>query len=191
MDAAFWDAVADVVAAVLLLLGAFLAFAAGVGVVRFPDLLARMHAATKPQVLGLILVLLGLSLRLRSWGVVATLALVVAFQLLTSPVAAHMVGRAGYRTGKVRTGASSSTSSRGTRPRPTASCWASTGRAERTRHAGPSRHGTAVRRASSSRTARAAPCPRTPRPGTVRRSPTRVRRPATGSRRRAGPAGRW
>lgn len=103
MDAAFWDAVADVAAAVLLLLGAFLAFAAGVGVARFPDLLARMHAATKPQVLGLILVLLGLSLRLRSWGAVATLALVVAFQLLTSPVAAHMVGRAGYRTGKVPT----------------------------------------------------------------------------------------
>ncbi len=62
-----------------------------------------MHAATKPQVLGLILVLAGLSLRLRSWGAVATLFLVVVFQLLTSPVAAHMVGRAGYRTGKVRT----------------------------------------------------------------------------------------
>jgi len=103
MDGAFWDGVADVVSAVLLLAGAFLAFAAGVGVVRFPDLLARMHAATKPQVLGLILVLLGLSLRLRSWGAVATLALVVIFQLLTSPVAAHMVGRAGYRTGKVQT----------------------------------------------------------------------------------------
>ena len=103
MDAAFWDGVADIVSAVLLLCGAFLAFAAGVGVVRFPDLLARMHAATKPQVLGLILVLLGLSLRLRSWGAVATLALVVVFQLLTSPVAAHMVGRAGYRTGKIAT----------------------------------------------------------------------------------------
>ena len=98
-----WDTIADVVSAVFLLCGAFLAFAAGVGVVRFPDLLARMHAATKPQVLGLILVLAGLSLRLRSWGAVATLFLVVVFQLLTSPVAAHMVGRAGYRTGKVRT----------------------------------------------------------------------------------------
>ena len=61
-----WDTIADVVSAVFLLCGAFLAFAAGVGVVRFPDLLARMHAATKPQVLGLILVLAGLSLRLRS-----------------------------------------------------------------------------------------------------------------------------
>jgi multicomponent Na+:H+ antiporter subunit G len=26
----------------------------------------------------------------------------VLFQMLTAPVAAHMVGRAGYRTGKVR-----------------------------------------------------------------------------------------
>src|SRR6478735_9275305 len=99
---AFWDTVADVVSAVFLLCGAFLAFAAGVGVVRFPDLLARMHAATKPQVLGLILVLIALGLRLRSWSAVGMLVLVVIFQLMTSPVAAHMVGRAGYRTGKVR-----------------------------------------------------------------------------------------
>ncbi len=98
-----WTNVADALAAVFLLCGAFLAFAAGVGVARFPDLLARMHAATKPQVLGLILMLTGLSLRVRSWPAVAMVVLVVVFQLLTSPVAAHLVGRAGYRTGKVRT----------------------------------------------------------------------------------------
>lgn len=97
-----WDLVADVAAAVCLLGGAFLAFAAGVGVVRFPDLLSRMHAGTKPQVLGLVLVLIGLSLRLRSGSAVWALVLVAAFQMLTAPVAAHMVGRAGYRTGKVR-----------------------------------------------------------------------------------------
>jgi multicomponent Na+:H+ antiporter subunit G len=97
-----WTAVADVLAAICLLGGALLAFAAGVGVVRFPDLLSRMHSATKPQVLGLVLTLLGLALRLRSGPALWMLLLVVAFQLLTSPVAAHMVGRAGYRTGKVR-----------------------------------------------------------------------------------------
>ena len=41
-----WNAVADVASTVCLLGGAFLAFAAGVGVLRFPDLLARMHAGT-------------------------------------------------------------------------------------------------------------------------------------------------
>jgi multicomponent Na+:H+ antiporter subunit G len=61
-----------------------------------------MHAATKPQVLGLVLVLLGLAVRLGGVPVVWMLLLVVMFQLLTSPVAAHMVARAGYRTGKVR-----------------------------------------------------------------------------------------
>lgn len=98
-----WGLVLDVLSAVCLLGGAFLSFAAGVGVVRFPDLLARMHAATKPQVLGLMLVLLGLELQLRTWSVLLVIMLVMLFQMLTAPVSAHMVGRAGYRTGKVRT----------------------------------------------------------------------------------------
>lgn len=91
----------DVVASVLLLGGGVLALGAGVGLIRFPDLLARMHTATKPQVLGLIMVLIGLGLRLRTGHVIWMLVLVVMFQLLTAPVAAHMVARAGYRTGKV------------------------------------------------------------------------------------------
>lgn len=97
-----WDTVADVASVICMLGGSFLVLAAGVGVLRFPDLLARMHAGTKPQVLGLILVLVGLGLRLRSGGAVWALVLVAVFGLLTAPVAAHMVGRAGYRTGKVR-----------------------------------------------------------------------------------------
>ncbi|WP_024286507.1 monovalent cation/H(+) antiporter subunit G [Cellulomonas sp. KRMCY2] len=96
------DTIADVLAAVCLLGGSFLSFAAGVGVVRFPDLLARMHAAAKPQVLGLLLMLAGLGLRLRNGPIVWMLVLVALFQMVTSPVAAHMVARAGYRTGKVR-----------------------------------------------------------------------------------------
>ncbi|AEE44476.1 monovalent cation/H(+) antiporter subunit G [Cellulomonas fimi] len=98
----WWDTLADVVSMVCLLGGSLLALAAGVGALRFPDLLSRMHAATKPQVLGLVLCLVGLALRLRSGGAVWALVLVAVFQMLTAPVAAHMVGRAGYRTGKVR-----------------------------------------------------------------------------------------
>ncbi|MCU1690066.1 MAG: monovalent cation/proton antiporter, MnhG/PhaG subunit, partial [Jatrophihabitantaceae bacterium] len=55
----------------------------------------------KPQVLGLLLVLLGVGLRLRSSIDVGTLLVVAVFQMLTTPVAAHMVGRAAYRTGNV------------------------------------------------------------------------------------------
>ena len=71
-----WTAVADVLAAACLLVGAFFALVASLGVVRLPDLLSRMHAATKPQVIGLMLVVTGLALRLREPGVLGFLALV-------------------------------------------------------------------------------------------------------------------
>lgn len=101
VEPGLWTTVADAGAAVFLLLGAFLTFSAGVGVLRLPDLLARMHAVTKPQVLGLVFLCIGVALRVRSWTAVTLLAIVIVFQLLTSPVAAQMVGRAGLRTGKV------------------------------------------------------------------------------------------
>jgi multicomponent Na+:H+ antiporter subunit G len=56
-----------------------------------------MHAVTKPQVLGLVLLLTAVGLRVRSWPAITLLVLVIIFQLLTGPVAAHMVGRAAYR----------------------------------------------------------------------------------------------
>jgi multicomponent Na+:H+ antiporter subunit G len=94
--------VADVLAGACLISGALLSVAAGVGLLRFPDLLSRMHAATKPQVLGLLLILIGTALRLANVVDITTLLLVGIFQLATAPVAAHMVGRAVYRAGQVR-----------------------------------------------------------------------------------------
>ena len=93
--------VADAVAMGCLFAGSLLSLAAAIGLLRFPDLLSRMHAGTKPQVLGVLLTLLGVGLRLRSGSDVGMLLLVGAFQLLTLPVGAHMVGRAAYRIGQV------------------------------------------------------------------------------------------
>jgi multicomponent Na+:H+ antiporter subunit G len=87
----------DVVSLVLLILGGVLSVAAGVGLLRFPDPLARMHAATKPQILGVILVLLALALQSQSLSTAVMLVPVLLFQMLTAPISAHMVGRAGYR----------------------------------------------------------------------------------------------
>ena len=95
-------AVADFLAGFCLIAGAVLSLAAGVGLLRFPDLLSRMHSATKPQVLGLLLILTGAALRLHNTIDVTTLVLVGLFQLATAPVSAHMVGRAVYRAGSVR-----------------------------------------------------------------------------------------
>jgi multicomponent Na+:H+ antiporter subunit G len=97
-----WTLLADSLAAASLLAGALLCLVAAIGMVRLPDLLSRMHAATKPQVLGLVLVVGGLALRLRDPSVLGILALVVLLQLLTAPVAGHMVGRASFRARLVR-----------------------------------------------------------------------------------------
>ena len=94
-----WEQALDLAGAISLLLGAILAFIGAFGLVRLPDLFARMHAATKPQTLGLLLILLGVALSVRSWGAVATVLIVAGAQALTAPVAAHLLGRAGYRAG--------------------------------------------------------------------------------------------
>jgi multicomponent Na+:H+ antiporter subunit G len=94
--------VADAASVICLVLGSLLALIAAIGVLRFPDLLTRMHSATKPQVLGLLLVLLGIGLRLRDPGATGLLLLVALSQLVTSPIATHMVGRASFRAGQVR-----------------------------------------------------------------------------------------
>ena len=76
----------DIVTAVLVLGGSTLALTAAIGVVRFPDTLTRMHAATKPQVLGLLLVLAGAAIRLRGNVDVGMVILTGLFTLITAPV---------------------------------------------------------------------------------------------------------
>jgi multicomponent Na+:H+ antiporter subunit G len=92
------DAILTWTAAVLMVLGSLMSLTAAVGLLRFPDLITRMHAATKPQVLGSLLLLTAVALQLRSWALVPVLMVAWIFQLLTVPVSAHMVGRSGYRT---------------------------------------------------------------------------------------------
>lgn len=93
---------ADWIAAVLLVAGAALSLVAGVGVLVLPDLLSRAHASAKPQVIGLLLMLTGLALVWHSWVWVPVLLLAWAVQMVTGPVASHLVGRTAYRTGRMR-----------------------------------------------------------------------------------------
>jgi multicomponent Na+:H+ antiporter subunit G len=93
---------AEIGVGVLLLLSGFLSMAAGIGIVRFPDVLTRLHASTKPQVAGLAFVLLAIVLQAPTWGVLTTVVLIMTFQLLTQPMTAHMVARAAYRSDHVR-----------------------------------------------------------------------------------------
>jgi multicomponent Na+:H+ antiporter subunit G len=92
----------DVGSVFFLFVAALLSLAAGVGIVRFQDPLSRMHAATKPQILGLVSALIAIGLQAENGATIAMLVPILGFQMLTAPVSAHMVGRAGYRGRHVR-----------------------------------------------------------------------------------------
>ncbi|GEL19271.1 monovalent cation/H(+) antiporter subunit G [Pseudonocardia asaccharolytica] len=91
----------DVVSAVLLLAGATSCLLGALGLLRLPDLPARLQAGTKPQTLGVLLILLGTAVRLE-FASASTLILVVLFQMLTSPVISQIIGRSAYSTGTLR-----------------------------------------------------------------------------------------
>jgi multicomponent Na+:H+ antiporter subunit G len=89
----------ELLAAALMLLGAFFVLVSALGAVRMPDLFMRMHAATKAGTLGAGLVLASAFIVFGTTAVATKALLVFLFLLLTAPVAAHVLGRAAYYDG--------------------------------------------------------------------------------------------
>ncbi len=87
----------DVITGVLALAGATFTLLAGVGALRFPDTLSRMHAAAKATTLGFLLIVAGAVIQLSAGS--TKLGFAVGLVFLTAPVAAHLVGRSTYRSG--------------------------------------------------------------------------------------------
>jgi multicomponent Na+:H+ antiporter subunit G len=87
--------VRDAAVGVLAIIGAVFVLLAGVGVLRFRDVYARMHAATKASTLGIALI--GLASAIALDGGRTKVLIAVAFIFVTAPSAAHFVGRAAYR----------------------------------------------------------------------------------------------
>jgi multicomponent Na+:H+ antiporter subunit G len=92
----------EALTASFIVVAAFLCAAAGIGLLRFPDVLSRLHAATKPQILGLGLIVVDVAVSNVSLGTVAFAIAILFFQGLTAPISAHMVGRAAYRGDHLR-----------------------------------------------------------------------------------------
>jgi multicomponent Na+:H+ antiporter subunit G len=88
-----------VTAAVLLLLGAGFMLLAGVGLIRLPDLFLRLSATAKAATLGAALTAVGAAAHFGEPAIVGRVLAIVSFLFLTAPVAAHRIGRAGYRRG--------------------------------------------------------------------------------------------
>jgi len=92
----------ETVSTVLIAGGVLLGVVSAVGLNRFEGVLMRTHAASKPQVVGLILVFAGAALAAGSWALAGLLLVVLLAQMLTVPAASIMVGRAAFRRGFVR-----------------------------------------------------------------------------------------
>lgn len=102
-----WALIADVASLVFILPGAFMVFSAAVGTVRFHSTLARIHAITKPQTTGLLLMIIGTIIRVsgspdfgvHERGDIGMMVLLVLFALMTNPVTAQRLGRVARREG--------------------------------------------------------------------------------------------
>lgn len=96
------QALLDVIVAGLMLLGTFFMLITGIGLLRFPDVYCRMHAAGKAGTIGIALLILAASVHfaLIEPFVAVRGLLAIVFQALTTPGATYLLAHACYVTGQ-------------------------------------------------------------------------------------------
>lgn len=87
----------DWIVAAMLVAGGFFLFVAGLGILRLPDVLIRMHASTKAGTLGAGLVFIAVAVQFGDSVSISLSVLTIVFLLVTAPVGAHAIARAAYR----------------------------------------------------------------------------------------------
>lgn len=90
--------IVDWLVAALILAGAVLMTVATLGIVRFPDTITRLAAATKAGPVGVSFMLVAVAIELQGSAALQAV-MVMAFLLLTAPVAAHTIARGAYFVG--------------------------------------------------------------------------------------------
>lgn len=86
----------DMFAAILVLISGVLAVLAGLGLLRFPDAITRLHAAAKSATIGLISATLAAALEVNTIGAASLLVLVSALLFLSAPIGSTLLARAAY-----------------------------------------------------------------------------------------------
>ena len=90
----------DLLSWISILGGLFFIVVGSIGVLRFPDVYTRLHAAGMTDTMGAGLVLIGLSFQEGPTLITVRLLMIWAFLLFTSPIATHALARAALH-GKV------------------------------------------------------------------------------------------
>ena len=94
----------DSLTVIFIIAGLFFFFATTIGLLRFPDFYARMHAAGKGDTLSSLLMLLGLGIynlhHLSAGSILVSVKIlfIVMFIFLASPTATHAIIDAGYES---------------------------------------------------------------------------------------------
>ena len=96
------DGIREIITISFVMVAALMCCAAGFGLFRFPDVLSRLHAATKPQILGLMCACAAVAVNSPRLGTFLLMTAIIIFQGLTAPITAHMVARAAYRSNHLR-----------------------------------------------------------------------------------------
>lgn len=92
------SAIAGVLIAATMILGTFLVLVASIGLVRFPDVFCRMHAAGKAGTMGISLIIVSSVICFAGVdnSILVRGLLAIFFQFLTTPTATHLLARSSY-----------------------------------------------------------------------------------------------
>lgn len=82
-----------------LLAGGVFTFLAALGILRFPDTLSRLHAASKASSLGVGFVMLAVLVFFPEWQLKLQAFLIIFAVFLTLPISSHLIGRVVYFLG--------------------------------------------------------------------------------------------
>jgi multicomponent Na+:H+ antiporter subunit G len=87
------------VVAAIVLAGSIFSVLGALGLVRFPDVYSRIHAASKAGLVGAGLLLLAVAIASLQLEIVLRTLIGIVFLMLTTPVSAHLLARASYAGG--------------------------------------------------------------------------------------------
>jgi multicomponent Na+:H+ antiporter subunit G len=89
----------EILSEILLFAGVALIVVSGIGLHRFDDVFARLHAAGKAPSLAFILITAGVLVRVPTLSTAGVLLLATVLLLVTTPIGTFMLARAAYRSG--------------------------------------------------------------------------------------------
>jgi multicomponent Na+:H+ antiporter subunit G len=89
----------EIISAIVIILGVLFVVIGAVGLLRLPDFYIRISAITKAATVGVACIMIGVALNYNEISIAIKAFAVVLFLLITSPIAAHIIGRAAYDEG--------------------------------------------------------------------------------------------